>query len=667
MVRALFVLIFIAVAKDCHSQIIIAGKVHTSNTNKPVAFANIGIVGSAIGSISNEDGSFSLPISSKNLKDSLTFSALGFGKRKVPIAYFLNGRTKTILLNEKTYTLNEVIIHERKEKNKVFKLGNLSHQGGVLETDTTYSGRSMALLIDPASHNDLQFPVYIQKASLRILRNNLPSFRLRIRLNYVDSLTGEPGEDILKKSIVVKSFIRSGWVDFDLSDLHQLIDGPFFITFEQIVDLDDRTRIANGYRHYIQDHPDKLKIDTIVFNGKKEVVRTLKSGIDLPGTFIAISKSENKICYVRETSFDTWKKVRGIVTAYATLSNQALGNNISTDSYKCKSPSCKIKEICQDFLDETGMNGMQLAVVKDGVQKVSINLGFADISNQRLVTSDTRFRINSVSKSMTAAALIKLAEDGMIDLDAPVQKYLGDFPNIKDHFTVRQLAGHLAGIRHYNENDLSDFVRLKHYATSTEALEIIKNDTLLFKPNTKFHYSTFGWTIIGAVIEAVSHEKYGSFMEQTIFKPLHLNNSCLDDIEKSIQNRSKFYDAAGNENDYGDWSYKYAGGGLLSTAEDLVKFGNELLNGKYFDRRWKTALFESQKVDNKNTGYGLGWYVGVDKNGNRIWHHAGDSFSSSSHLIIYPDHNLILSFLGNSQVGAAFDWQKIADIILANN
>ncbi len=660
-------LIFFTVAKDCLSQMIVAGKVVNRDTNKPIAFANIGIVRSAIGSISNEDGSFSLPIPSKNIKDSLTASAIGFGKKKVPIAYFLDGHEKTIFLNEKTYTLNEVLIYEKKEKNKVFEVGNRSHKGGVLETDTTYSGRSMALLINPASHHELKFPVYIQKASLRIFRNNLPSFRFRIRLNHVDSLTGAPGEDFLKKSIVVKSSIKKGWIDFDLSELHQLIYEPFFITFEQIVDLNDRTRIANGYRDYIQEYPDKLKIDTVVFDGKQELVRTLKGGIDLPGTFIAISKSDQHTSYVRETSFASWQKVRGIVTAYATLSNQPFVKSI-IDSSKCESPSCKIREICQDFLDETGMSGMQLAVVKDGEKRTSINLGFADITNSRPVTSDTRFRINSVSKSMTAAGLIKLAENSKLDLDAPVQKYLGDFPNITEPFTTRQLAGHLAGVRDYNENNLSDFVRLKHYTSSTEALEIVKNDTLLFKPGRSFHYSTFGWIIIGAVMEEVSQATYGNFMDQRIFKPLNLKNTCLDNVQMDIPNRSRFYDAAGNENEYGDWSYKYPGGGLLSTAEDLASFGNELLNGKYFDQKWKEVLFQSQRTnDNKETGYGLGWYIGVDKRGNRIWHHAGDSFSSCSHLIIYPDQNVIISFLGNSQDGAAFDWQRIADLVFVND
>ena len=94
-----------------------------------------------------------------------------------------------------------------------------------------------------------------------------------------------------------------------------------------------------------------------------------------------------------------------------------------------------------------------------------------------------------------------------------------------------------------------------------------------------------------------------------------------------------------------------------------MKFGNEILNGKYFDQKEKMILFKSQTtLDNEKTGYGIGWYIGLDKNGHRIWYHSGDSFSSSSHLMIYPDDNVVVAFLSNCQDGAAFDVQKIGEL-----
>ena len=241
-------------------------------------------------------------------------SALGFGRKKLSLHYFSTSANATVLLNEKPTQLDELLIIEKREKNKVYEVGNRSVTGGVLETDTTYSGRSIALLIDKTQEHDIQFPIYIEKASLRIFKNNLSSFRFRVRLNEIDTITGEPGTDLLQKSIVLESSIKNGWVDFDLSQLRHVVYKPFFVTFEQILDVND----------FMHRHPEKLHIDTVVFNGKKEVRQTIKGGgIDLPGTFIAISgKANEHTCYVRETSFGEWKKVRGIVTAYVTLSNQ---------------------------------------------------------------------------------------------------------------------------------------------------------------------------------------------------------------------------------------------------------------------------------------------------------------------------------------------------------
>jgi hypothetical protein len=325
MLRPLLALTFLFILCSSFGQITISGKLLAKETKEPIPYANIGIVNSNVGTISNQDGSFAILIPSQHIEDSLTLSALGFGRKKIAVNHFSSSQVVTVFLDEKPTVLDEMLIIEKKEKNKIYEVGNGSVNGGVLETDTTYSGRSIALLIDKAKEGDIQFPIYIQKASLRIYRNNLSSFKFRVRLNGMDSITGGPGTDLLEKSIVVESSMKNGWLEFDLSQLKQVVYKPFFLTFEQILDLNDRTKIAEGYRQFMHDHPERLHVDTVVFNGKKEVRMTIqRGGIDLPGTFLAIAtKAGEHICFVRETSFAEWKKVRGIVTAYVTLSNQA--------------------------------------------------------------------------------------------------------------------------------------------------------------------------------------------------------------------------------------------------------------------------------------------------------------------------------------------------------
>lgn len=654
-------------------QRIIKGKVLNRATRQPVPYANIGIFNSNIGTLSNPDGSFSILIPQKVRNDTLHFSALGFGKKAIPVRFFQPEKPVTILLNERVIPLNAVTVTVKKERNQTFELGNRVFRGGVLETDTTYAGRSMALLIEPKeshSKKGFAFPVYLEKANLRIFRNNLKSFKFRIRLNDIDRLTGQPGADLLQQSVVVESSMKNGWLAFDLSGFNHQISKPFFVTFEQILDLKDRTDIADGYREFIQKYPERLQTDTIEFEGKKEVHQLIKrGGIDLPGTFIGIvntpAAAERYTSYVRETSFGEWKKVRGIVTATVTVSNQpnSTANPMAEKPCQGDQPECLAEQLCRDFMDNTGTNGMQICVSKANKPTWSAALGYADVKNEIAVTDSTLFRINSVSKAMTSLALMKLVSEGKLDLDAPVQTYVSAFPVKKYPVTTRQLAGHLAGFRDYIETNLSDFVRTEHFENATKALRIFENDTLLFQPGSKFGYSTFGWNLIGAVIEGVSGENYLDYMAKTIWKPLNLRHTSGDDIRKKWPNRSKFYDATGQENELGDWSYKYAGGGLLSTTKDLVKVGNELLFGTHFDKKYKDIVFTSQRTtDGNETGYGLGWYVGKDKNGHRIWYHQGDSFSSSSHLLIYPDDLLVIAFLANSQDGAGFNLQAIGEL-----
>lgn len=651
----------------------IKGKILKSTTQEPIQYANVGLNKSNVGTISNPDGSFSLYIPANMLNDTLIVSSIGFASKNIPLKYLIAKKDLTISLNQKIVSLNPVIVSSKKKKSLTFELGNHDFKGGVLQTDTLYAGRSIALLIDnkePNIKKGIAFPAFIEKARLRIFKNNLKSFKFRVRLNEVDNLTGQPGEDLLTKSIVMQSSMKNGWLEFDLSDLNFEIDNPFFITFEQLLDLTDRTLIANEYTKFLSEHPNKVKFATIEVDGKKEVKQIFKGGgLDLAGTFIgiAISKtaSEKYTSYVRETSFGEWKKVRGIVAATVTLSNYPDHTVNKEDKNECQEnlTVCKAKKICKDFIDENGVNGMQVCVSKKNKIVWSDAFGYADIVNNIYVSDSTKFRINSISKSMTSLALIKLVSEGKLNLDSPIQKYIPEFPKKSYTFTTRQLAGHLAGFRDYDENNLNDYIRTEHYDNSIRALKLFENDTLLFMPGTSFYYSTLGWNLIGAIIEKVSGRDYLTYMAENIWNPLGLQNTCGDNFKDKISNRSKFYDVTGEENDLGDLSYKYSGGGLLSTSKDLIKIGNEILYGSYVDTKLKKNLFQTQHTsDNRETGYGLGWYIGKDKNGHRIWYHSGDSFSGSSYLLIYPDDDIVVSFLANSQIGTTFDIEQIGEL-----
>jgi CubicO group peptidase (beta-lactamase class C family) len=306
-----------------------------------------------------------------------------------------------------------------------------------------------------------------------------------------------------------------------------------------------------------------------------------------------------------------------------------------------------------------GAPGASVTVMKDGAVVWSEGFGWADIEQHVAVTPLTRFRIGSVSKSLTSIGLGLLVQERRIDLDAPIQLYVPSFPVKQAPITVRELAGHLAGIRHYRGNEM--LIR-RHYATVTEALDIFKDDTLLFTPGTRFSYSSYGFNLLSAAMERAAGESFVEFMTRRVFEPLGLRHTVAEYADSLILFRAHFYTPADSGNGivnapYVDNSYKWAGGGFLSTTEDLARVGQLLLDGALLEPQTRQLLWTSQRTtDGKETGYGMGWFVNRDAAGRRRVYHSGGSVGGTAYLLIYPDQKLVLALLVNSDrtfVGAA--------------
>lgn len=296
-----------------------------------------------------------------------------------------------------------------------------------------------------------------------------------------------------------------------------------------------------------------------------------------------------------------------------------------------------------------GIPGLTLAVAVDGKIVYSEGFGFADLEERVPVWPTTKFRIGSVSKPLTAVALMELVEAGKVDLDAPVQKYVPTFPDKGAVITVRQLAGHLGGIRHYQGDE---FMIQKHYEDVLEGLKIFQNDPLVAPPGSKFNYSSYGYNLLSAVIESAAGENFLAYMQGHVFLPAGLVHTTADRNGQIVEQRSRFYDLAKDgqtENaPYVDNSYKWAGGGFLSTAEDLVRFGSALLQPGLLKADTLKVMFTSQKTNaGEETGYGIGWRVGKSESGKRIYEHAGGSVGGTSQLILYPEEHVVVALVDN--------------------
>lgn len=275
--------------------------------------------------------------------------------------------------------------------------------------------------------------------------------------------------------------------------------------------------------------------------------------------------------------------------------------------------------------------------------------GYADLENDVPASPESAYRLASITKTITAVAILLLYEEGKIDLDDEVQKYVPSFPRKSWPITIRQLLGHLAGISHYRNYDLEGHIR--EPKTTEEALAIFKDFPLVAEPGTRYNYSTYGYNLLGAVIEAVSGLPYGEFIRRSIFEPLGMNSSRLDSQSDLIPNRVRGYRLLNNEvrpSEFIDVSSRFAGGGIRSTVIDLVRYGyNLIVQGKLLKPETRRLMLTSMAQKNGFfTGYGLGWVVNP-WNGHFYVNHSGSQQETRTHLAIFPVEKLVIAIACN--------------------
>ena len=306
----------------------IRGSVVDAKSNAGISYANIGIINSRVGTISDEDGTFSITIPEEHLKDSLTFSALGYDLKSVSIQSLGEDRPFILALAPREILLREITVAAKKEKAKVWELGNRYEKGGLNMSSAVEAtaGASVALLIEnkyPSYHEDLAFPFFLQSAKLKINDNTTGPFKIRVRLYDVDSLSGAPGNEFLDRSIILESDIKKGWLDFDLSQYNIQVDGPFFLAFEWILEEDEREALKQVYRQFEEQYPERVVMDSTLVDGK--IIPALHYIQFLPGTAFGVSllpfSLEHYTCYSRYNSLGQWNRAAYILTARVSVRN----------------------------------------------------------------------------------------------------------------------------------------------------------------------------------------------------------------------------------------------------------------------------------------------------------------------------------------------------------
>ena len=299
-------------------------------------------------------------------------------------------------------------------------------------------------------------------------------------------------------------------------------------------------------------------------------------------------------------------------------------------------------------MDEVGIPGLSVAVVRDGDVVWSEGFGWADVENRVPVDVETRFRIASISKALTAAAVGRLHQEGRLDLDAPVQRYVPSFPTKRWPVTTRQIAGHIGGIRHYRGDEFASAVR---YDDVVEALSIFREDSLLFEPGTDYSYSTYGWNLVSAVVQGASGRPFLAAMSETVLEPLGLGHTVAEHPDSIIPGRADFYVRSEGGHllnaPYVDNSNKWAGGGYLSTAEDMARYGSAYFDPSYLEPATVELLWTPQRLgDGSSTGYGIGWSRGEQDGLDAVWH-TGGAMGGSTVLLLVPGDRIAVAILTN--------------------
>jgi len=309
-----------------------------------------------------------------------------------------------------------------------------------------------------------------------------------------------------------------------------------------------------------------------------------------------------------------------------------------------------IERLVDEYREKERAPGISVAVLTRAGEIDTVTRGWADLENEVAVSPVTVFRLASVVKPFTAVAAMRLVEEGRLDLDAPVEKYVAAWPAKQWPVTTRQLLGHLGGVRGYRE-DGSDNNSTRHYWSTVEALTAFSADPLAHEPGTKYLYSSYGFNLAGGVVEKASGLAYAAAVAAFVLRPAGIETMRIDDVFSIIPNRARGYrrNPAGEiENcSLADNSLKAPGAGWVATAIDVVKFARALMDGRLVKPETLEQMFERQKLkDGSRTGYGLGFGINREK-APRIYSHSGGQQGTSTYLAFSPELKTAVAVLVN--------------------
>ena len=323
------------------------------------------------------------------------------------------------------------------------------------------------------------------------------------------------------------------------------------------------------------------------------------------------------------------------------------------------------RQIVRAGLTEQNLPGLSVAVGVDGDIVWAEGFGWADLENRVPVAPNLRFRIGTASKVLTSAAVGLLLEKNKLNLDDEIQTYVPEFPKKQWPVTLRQLMGHLAGVRTDGGDEGPLFSQ--RCERPVEALQFFAEPSLLFEPGTQYRYSSYGWILVSAAVEAAAGDPFLTFVRKQIFEPLGMEDTRADSATEPAPDRvTPYFPRYAADPRYGlhlmrqiDYSCYAGASAFLSTPSDLVRFGMAINSGKLLQPATVQLLQTSQRLPSgEETGYGLGWdleTVALAGEQTRVVGHDGESLGGMvASLMTFRERGIVVAVTSNISYADTF-------------
>ena len=293
--------------------------------------------------------------------------------------------------------------------------------------------------------------------------------------------------------------------------------------------------------------------------------------------------------------------------------------------------------------------GISILVAKEGKAIYQKALGKSNLELNTPIQLNSVFQIGSITKQFTAVSILMLAEQGKLNIEDKIGKYIPEYAEVGKDITIHHLLNHTSGIK--NKTPLSE----KNYTSRMdrspkELITYFKDEPLAFVPGEKFKYSNAGYILLGQIIETISKQSYGQFLQENIFDEIEMTSSYYGNMKNIIPNRATGYKIKQNEfinADYMSLSLAYSAGAILSTTEDLLKWQNALLQNTLLkESSIKQAMTPTLLNSGKRIPYGYGFWF--SKLGNSpVIAHTGSTKGFTSIALFLPQENMYITVLTN--------------------